>query len=213
MQIDSYELYHIGSKLNPATDFNTLKSKLKEKFAATGYSVINEPPIENLFLPKNPVEVIATKDTVRVEHNILAQALNVIGTNVDNVQELFNDLINELMDLEYEIDDLIIFYEIIATVIIKVDERPIDILNRSLSLDTSSFPVKDIPDWDIYGIKVRGTNNLKNAFFNAFIEPNPTNPNSRFKLKLQYRSREKENIQEFSNELDLKIRNLIANLG
>lgn len=212
LQIDSYEQYHIGSKLNPSTDFNTLNEKLKNKLKTAGYSVTSEVQIDDPFFMKNPVELLATKGTVRVEFNRIAGALNTVGTEVESVLEVFEEVITDLTNLEYEIENLIMIFEILASVIMKVNEKPIDILNRNLSLDSKAFFVNDVQNWGINGIRVGGKNDLGNSFFSAFIEPNPTNPNSRFKVKLQYQTKEKDNILEFSNKLNLNVLNLIGQL-
>jgi hypothetical protein len=39
LEIASYELYHIGNKLNPAADINILKYKLKGKLTSIGFTI------------------------------------------------------------------------------------------------------------------------------------------------------------------------------
>ena len=72
-----------------------------------------------------------------------------------------------------------------------------------MNIDRNSFFVNDIQNWGVNGIRIGGENNLKNTFFSVMIEPNPTSPNTKFRAKLQYQSREKENVQMFYENLDL----------
>jgi hypothetical protein len=213
LQVDSYEPYHIGSKLNPATNFDVLKSKLKEKLGAAGYSVKIEVEDEENYFIKNPVEVLATKNNTKIEFHKIAEALNVIGTQPEKVSEIFKETMATLVDLEYEIENLVVTFEILATIIVKADDKPLNALNQSVSIDSNSFPVDDVQNWNVTGIRVGGENSLKNTFFSVMIEPNPTSPNTKFRAKLQYQSRKKENVHNFSENLDFKIINLMKQLG
>lgn len=213
LQIDSYEPYHIGSKLNPATNFDILKSRLKEKLGAAGYSTKSEPQDEENYLIKNPIEILATKNNTKIELNKIAEALNVIGTKPENVSEIFKEVMDILSDLEYEIENLVVIFEVLATIIVKTDDKPLNVLNQTVSIDSNSFPVNDVQNWGVTGIRLGGENRLKNTLFNVMIEPNPTSQNTKFRAKLQYQSREKENVQTFFENLDLKIINLMKQLG
>lgn len=213
LQVDSYEPYHIGSKLNPATNFDILKSRLKEKLGAAGYSTKSESQDEESYLIKNPIEILATKKNTKIEFNKIAQALNVIGTKPEDVSEIFKEIMNMLIDLEYEIENLVVIFEVLATIIVKADDKPLNVLNQTVSIDSNSFPVKDVHNWGVTGIRLGGENSLKNTFFSVMIEPNPTSQNTKFRAKLQYQSREMENVQTFFESLDLKIITLMKQLG
>lgn len=213
LQVDSYEPYHIGSKLNPATNFDVLKSRLKEKLRMAGYAVRDETESEENYFIKNPVEILATKNNTKIEFHRIAEALNIVGTQPEKVSEIFREILTTLNDLEYEIENLVVVFEILATIVVKADKKPLSVLNESMNIDSNSFFVDDIQNWGVNGIRIGGENNLKNTFFSVMIEPNPTSPNTKFRAKLQYQSREKENVQTFYENLDLRIMSLIQQLG
>ena len=111
MEIESYEPYHIGNKLNPVTNFDGLKTKLKEKLEVSGYSITEKSPSGQQIILGMPSEVLGIKNDVRVELNHLSQALNVIGTNPHDVSSVFKEITSFLPDIGYEIENLSLFFE------------------------------------------------------------------------------------------------------
>lgn len=213
LEIESYELYHIGNKLNPATNFDSLKTRLKDKLkGAAGYSTTEKTFSGEQIVLDYSTEVLATKSDVRVELNRLAQALNVIGTKPDEVAEIFRETSSFIPDIGYELNKLSLFYEILASIVIKSDKKPTDILSKSVSLNLASFNINDIPDMDITAVRIGGENTAKGSTFSLSIQPNPTSPSSRFLIKFQYRSKDKETIESFHRDLDSKIIDLIIQL-
>lgn len=211
MDIESYEPYHIGNKLNPATNFDGFKTKLKEKLKNTGYSVTEKTLSGQQIILDLPIETLGTKNDVRVELNHLAQALNVVGTKPESVTEIFTEITSILPDIGYELDKTSLFYEIIASIVIKSDDKPTDILNKSVNLDLGTFSLNDI-DMNIIGMRIGGENIEKGKSFVLTIEPNVTSPSSRFLVKLQYRSRDIEIVKSFHSDLDSKIIGLISQM-
>lgn len=211
LNIESYEPYHIGNKLNPATNFDGLKTKLKERLKTIGYSVTEKTLTGQQIILDLPFETLGTKNDVRVELNHLAQALNVVGTKPESVTEIFTEITSILPDIGYELDKTSLFYEIIASIVIKSDDKPIDILNRSVNLNIGTLALNDL-DMNIIGMKIGGENIEKGKSFVLSIEPNVTSPNSRFLVKLQYRSRDIEIVKSFYSDLDSKIICLIGQM-
>ncbi len=211
LNIESYEPYHIGNKLNPATNFDSLKTKLKERLKTIGYSVTEKTLTGQQIILDLPFETLGTKNDVRVELNHLAQALNVVGTKPESVTEIFTEITSILPDIGYELDKTSLFYEIIASIVIKSDDKPIDILNRSVNLNIGTLALNDL-DMNIIGMKIGGENIEKGKSFVLSIEPNVTSPNSRFLVKLQYRSRDIEIVKSFYSDLDSKIIGLIGQM-
>lgn len=211
LEIESYEPYHIGSKLNPATNFDSLKIKLKEKLKTTGYSVTEKTLSGQQIILDLPIETLGTKNDVRVEMNHLAQALNVVGTKPESVTEIFTEITSILPDIGYELDKTSLFYEIIASIVIKSDDKPTDILNRSVNLDLGILSLNDL-NMNIIGMRIGGENIEKGKSFVLSIEPNVTSPSSRFLVKLQYRSRDIEIVKSFHSDLDSKIMGLISQM-
>lgn len=211
LNIESYEPYHIGNKLNPATNFDGLKTKLKEKLKTTGYSVTEKTLTGQQIILDLPIETLGTKNDVRVELNHLAQALNVVGTKPESVAEIFTEITSILPDIGYELDKTSLFYEIIASIVIKSDDKPTDILNRSVNLNIGTLSLNDL-DINIIGMKIGGENIERGKSFVLSIEPNVTSPSSRFLIKLQYRSRDIEIVKAFHSDLDSKIIGLISQM-
>ena len=213
LQIESYEPYHIGNKLNPATNFDSLKKKLKEKLQTAEYKITEETLSGQQVIFDKPIEVLGLKNDVRIELNHLAQALNVIGTNPENVSSIYMEINSFLPEIGYEIENLSLFFEIVTSIIVKSDEKtPKEILNDSIKLNMGSFFINDIENTNIIGIRIGGENTEKDNNFTLSIEPSTTSPNSRFMLNLRYRSKDKENIQIFHQELDEKIMQLLTQL-
>lgn len=194
--------------MNPAINFNALKYKLIDKLKSSGYSVSDRIQEEQAFL-KVPIEVIAIKDDVRIEHNVLANALNIIGTDVKNIVEIFKDILNTLNEIEIPVSNLVIFFEILTSAIVKTDRKPIDILNKKIDLNARKFVVSDVQNLNISGIQIRGSNDETNSLLFIFIEPYPANPDNRFKVNLQYQTKSVENIFSFSNEVESNVINLL----
>lgn len=211
LNIESYEPYHIGNKLNPATNFDGLKTKLKEKLKTIGYSVTEKTPTGQQIFLDLPIETLGTKNDVRVELNHLAQALNVVGTKPESVTEIFTEITSILPDIGYELDKTSLFYEIVASIVIKSDDKPTDILNRSVNLNIGTLSLNDL-DMNIISMKFGGENIEKGKSFVLSIEPNVTSPSSRFLVKLQYRSRDMGIVKSFHSDLDSKIIGLISQL-
>lgn len=211
LEIESYEPYHIGNKLNPATNFDSLKTKLKEKLKTIGYSVTEKTPSGQQIILDMPIEMLGTKNDVRVELNHIAQALNVVGTQPEKVTEIFTEITSSLSDIGYELDKISLLYEIVASVIIKSDDKPIDILNKSVNLDLKPLCIDEL-NMNIVGMRIGGENTENGKSFTMAIEPNVTSPSSRFLVRLNYRSKETVDIEMFYKDIDTKIIDLIGQL-
>jgi len=202
LEIESYELYHIGNKLNPATSFDSLKIKLKDKLKTAGYSTTEKILTGEQMVLDYPTELLGIKNDVRVELNHLAQALNVIGTKPNSVTEIFSNIISILPDIGYELDKISLFYEILASVVIKSEhKKPADILNKSIKLDLTHLSIKGIPNTDITAIRIGGENTTEAGLYTLSIQPNPTSPGSRFLIKVQYRLKDQATVESFYVDL------------
>lgn len=212
MEIESYEPYHIGIKLNPATNLDSLKSKLKEKLNATGYYETEKTPSgQQQTIFGLPFETLGTKNDVRVELNYLAQALNVIGTKPVSVSEVFTEITSILPGIGFELDKTSLFYEIVSSIVIKSDDKPADLLNKSVNLNIGTLSLNDL-DLNIIGVKVGCEDIEKGKTFVLSIEPNVTSPSNRFMVKLRYLSRDIEIAKSFYSDLDSKIIDLIGQM-
>jgi hypothetical protein len=211
LEIESYEPYHIGNKLNPATNFDSLKTKLRQKLETTGYSISEKTPSGQQIILGLPIETLGTKNDVRVELNHIAQALNVVGTKPKSVTEIFTEITSILPDIGYELDKISLLYEIVTSIIIKSDDKPIEILKKSVNLNLASLSIDKL-NLDIIGMRIGGENTEKGKSFALSIEPNVTSPNSRFLVRVQYRSKETTDIESFYKDLDTRIIDLISQM-
>lgn len=211
LEIESYEPYHIGNKLNPATNFDSLKTKLKEKLRTTGYSETEHSPASQQIILGLPIETLGTKNDVRVELNHISQALNVVGVKPESVTEIFTEISSIFPDIGYELDKTFLFYEIVASILIKSDSIPIDILNKSVKINLEPLSIDEL-NLNIVGMRIGGENAEKGKSFTLSIEPNVTSPSSRFLVRLQYRSKETADIELFYRDLNSKIIGLISQM-
>lgn len=209
MEIESYEPYHIGSKLNPAINYDSLKRKLKDYIKDLDYSIVTSETPEKQIVYEVPVEVIATKNDIRIELNYVSQAINVIGSKPEEVTNIFDELLNSLSSLEYEIESTILFFEVISSIYLKVDEKPKEILGKSLVSNDDSFADDGIPTLNTVGIRMGGENPSNGAFITLAFEPSPTSPNSKLTVRVQYRTKDRESIIGFYEGLEGKIVDLV----
>lgn len=209
MKIESYEPYHIGTKLNPYINFDALKEKLKTELGKRGYELSKEVVTEPIKITPSR-EFLATKNNTKVELNLSAQALNVIGSAPKNVLETFNELMNLLPTLGYETDAAIVFHEILANVNIKTDEKPLEILNKSTRIKFKLL--KDIGDLGLTAIRISNVREDDEDLVNLIIEPNPASPATRFIISLLFRSKARNKIELFHDQLEKKILEVMTQL-
>lgn len=205
VEIDSYERYHIGSKLNPGTNFENLRDQLKFNVTNVGFTPIDEKVSGSAIHP--PVEIIATKNNVKLELNYALQALNVIGTSPSEVTSSFEEIMSILINLEYDIDRTFVFNEVVATIILKSHDKPFDVIGEAIGLKSDLFIDANIPNINTVGIRIGGNEPTDKTFLNIIIEPNPTNPNLKTSVKVHYRG-DKTYILNFYESLNEKIKNL-----
>lgn len=213
LEIEAYEPYHIGNKLNPAMNFDSMKSKLRDCLKEAGYSLTDDTPQPGQQIILNMGnEILGTKDDSRVELNHTAQALNVIGTNPSNVSDVFSEITSILEDIGYEIDKTILFFEIISSITVKSDGKPIELLNNTIKSNLKSFPVSDVQDLNVVGVRIGGESSSEDSSFVLTVEPSVTSPSSRFVVKLQYRTHKKENVSNFHKDLNNNVTDFINRL-
>jgi len=210
MNVESFEPYHIGTKLIPDIDLNILKEKIKKVLEEKEYEVTKESTIDNFQIKiGSPTEILGVKNDVKVELNFATQALNVIGRNPSDVFKIFEEFQDFLPTIGYEINATVLFYEIISTIIIETDKNPIELLNKSTILDYKAM--EEIDNLGVIGLKISNMEK-DNILFNLIVEPSKTSPNSRFSVQLQFRSKERDQIKFFNNELEMKILGIIQSL-
>jgi hypothetical protein len=205
--IESFKPYHIGIKLKPL-NFGQMKEDLKKILKTKGYDVIEEPsPI----VP--PIETLATKDETEIRFNNDAQALNTVGGDPEKVKEIFEDVHSIVLDkLGYEPDVSVLFYEIVATIIVKTDKKPVDVLTGTSNIDLTKIG-REL-DGSIQGIRIssKGAQPSDFKWFNLVIEPNPTSPSSRYIIRMVYRDPSVDELKSFHQVFEKRIMELIASI-
>lgn len=218
MEIESYEEYLIGNKLHPSINLNYLAENLTNKLRENKYEVQETGIISGVISgvisgtisgtisvnPLNIVQMLGAKNNIRVELNRMAQALNIIGQSPAEVTQIFMDVTNILKSIGFETS---LFYEIVST-IITTDGSPIEILNKSVTINPDVLNINNIKN-NIIGIRIGGENELENKQFTLSIEPNFASPSNRFFIRLQYRTKDINEIELFHKNLNEKIKSLI----
>jgi len=209
MKIDTCDICHIGIKLKPNIDLNMLKDRIEKILSDSGYKLVNKALTDE----KGVIQkgIIGIKENTNIELNYVAHALNIVGKDPITVLTVFKELHQFLSDIDYDPEAIITFYEILTNMNAKSDKNPIDVLNNSSRVDLS--PLADIGGVGVDGILISNKNVAQEyEVFNLIIEPEPTNPRNRFSVRLQYQSKNKENIISFYESLEGKITKIIESI-
>ena len=209
MKIDTCDICHIGIKLKPNVDLNVLKDRVEKILSDSGYKLVNKALTDE----KGVIQkgIIGIKENTNIELNYVAHALNIVGKDPITVLTVFKELHQFLSDIDYDPEAIITFYEILTNMNAKSDKNPIDVLNNSSRVDLS--PLADIGGVGVDGILISNKNVAQEyEVFNLIIEPEPTNPRNRFSVRLQYQSKNKENIISFYESLEGKITKIIESI-
>ena len=135
VEIEDYNPFVIGLKLNPEIPLDNLMKKMKHILGANGFTVPleNEQQIGLQIKFGLPVESLGIKDNVEIQLNLQKQSFNVIGETPEEVMPIFEIFYGLLPELRYnDIEELIPFYEIVADAGIKTDNPPLNTLNESV---------------------------------------------------------------------------------
>lgn len=211
MEIKSFEPYHIGTKMLPHVNLDILESKLRKALREIGYEGTQKATVELPVKIGPPVETLGIKNEVRVELNLSATALNIIGVKPERVIEVFREVNAMLPNLDYDLEATVAFYEIIATVIIKSTTHPREIINNACRIDLSAL--KDLGEVVCDSLRIVNIQPTEEQGAIRFvIEPSPTNPNTSFSVRLVYRALKKEKIEPFHAELGKIVLSIVESL-
>lgn len=211
MEIKSFEPYHIGTKLQPHVNLDILGSKLRRVLKEKGYESTEKPVIELPIKIEPPREVLGVKKGVKVELNLPATALNTIGEEPENVIEVFKEVNAILPDLNYDLEATVVFYEIIANMMIKSTKRPREMISKALKINLK--PLEDMGEVVVDSFRIVNVSPTEEqGAIRMIIEPNPSNPNTMYLVRLVYRSPKKERIELFHNKLQSRVLKIIQSL-
>lgn len=197
VEIEEYSPFLIGMKLIPGIQLDNLIKDMKGTLATNGYNVPPEQQMGPLKIGL-PVELLGQKDNVEVNLNLQTESFNVVGTSPEAVNSIFEEIFG-FLSLKYEdLEDIIPFYELLATVTVKATKNPIDTLNNSLKIDLTSL--REInPETSVLGIRLSTMrlNLEKNDNIEVIIEPKKGSHSSRYLTQVRYQSKDKDKILEF----------------
>lgn len=208
MEIESFEPYHIGTKLMPNVDMLLLKKKIKNKLKNCKYKIIEDSSSNSIL---SQMENLALKNEVSVVLNPLSHALNTIGDNPDKVIGIFQEVNKLMFGLDYEEKSTVAFYEIVTNVSIKVKTKPIEILNKhSKSL---LEVIKGIGQLNTTAVRLSDKNPQDaKEYTEITIEPKPTSPNTYLIVSIILRSLDIKKIIDFTKNMNTHIQKIIKNL-
>ncbi len=214
MIIESYEPFHIGSKLIYYVDKGQLISKLYDHYEdnkMSGYK-LNQDVLkgDRIFSPL--IDIMTNpEEKLTLQMNLSANALNVIGNDSEKVINLFIELMKILPDLGFEIDSTFTFYEILTNVILLLepeDKRPNEIFAKfSSNLFTN---LEDIPGLKVNHIRFSSEFIPKenDERFNLEMYPNQTSPDKRIILRVLNRVKDYNKLIPFQEKLVTLINNI-----
>lgn len=210
----SYELYHIGTKLRNIVNLDSLESKLINVLKQKGFNV--PEGIRNLTLQPIVlaplVSTVGIKNQIKVQINFGAGALNIVSQTPENSLEVFEEIISIIENLDYDINSIVEFHEILSNIIIKTGKSPEDILKnliniRFRTLEKIGYPLQN----KAFRLGYKDTN--QKILIDFIIEPNPLNPKETLYLKILFRTQDRENLKSFHKELDNIIDDVIKSIG
>jgi len=117
--IESYEPYHIGSKIASYVNNRSLATKIYEHFEKKEENNIdlNEEIFSRESLLSPVVNILTKKkEKVAIQLNLAANALNVVGNKPNDVYELSQELVKALPELGFELISTFLYYEIITNI-------------------------------------------------------------------------------------------------
>ncbi len=213
MTVESYEPYHLGIKLDLIVNLIGLRDKIKKLLKDKGYEVEKELATQPQISLEPASEVLGIREGVRIELNFVAQAINTIGDEPSRVFEQFEKVVELFSDMEYDTNIAIAFYEIVTNIVVKSEKNPVELIANAVKLSIE-------PPLSARGVTVTGlriSNKLKpemrEVFTDISIQPNPVNPSNRFFIQLVYRSKSRDEIKSFHEQLEETVLKILNSLG
>lgn len=209
MEIESFDPYHIGIKLNPTLNLPSFRLKILQAMKDVGFNVVAQEQLD----PNAKTEIIVTDGDIRIELNYQVFALNTIGIEPKSTAELFQKLINMLKTMGYEIQALAPSFEILTNMNVKTDSDPTKIINKSVNCNLESW--KELSsNVNVTGLKVDLIDNeYGKEALTITIGPNPVRPTTTTILGLRYLHIEEEKIVDFSNKIEDRVLRFMKSFG
>ncbi len=211
MEIQSYEPYHIGIKINASMPIEILRKKILPKLRESEFTVDTADELASNVTPK--LEVIAVDGKNKIELNYQLSALNTIGEEPTSTTNTFKKLLSILSKLGYEIKGISTSIDIVANVFIKTDENPTKLINNSVKCDLS--PWKELNEnTHANGIKIDLVDEeYAKESLRLMIGPSTLSPTTQAVLTVRYLTMEAEDIIDFGNKLEERIIRFMKSFG
>jgi len=209
MEIESYDPYHIGIKLNNTILLPVFRQKLIKAMKNLEMEVTAPDQ-----MPSNvTTEIITTEGDTRIEFNYKGFALNTIGNDPKQTSQFFSKLLKVLTTIGYELDSLAAFYEIVTNINIKSDINPTELINRTVNCNLESW--KELgSDVNVNGLKIDLLDKeYGKEYMTILVGPNPVRPKSTLGINLRYQHLEDNKITEFSTKIEERVLKFVKSLG
>jgi len=211
MEIQSYDPFHIGIKINPSMPIAILRKKLLSKLRDSEFLVDAPDELAPNVTPEN--EVIASDGKNRIELNYKLSALNTVGEEPDSTTATFQKLLSVISKLGYEIKGIATSIDVVTNVFIKTDKDPTELINNSVKCDLK--PWKELNEnTNVNGIKIDlideeyGKESLR-----LMMGPSSYSPTKQVVLTVRYLSTEAEDIIDFCKKLEERIIRFMKSIG
>jgi len=208
MKVESYDPYHIGIKLSNI-NLPIFREKVIKTMKSLDLHIIAKDEI-----PVNvPTEILAKDEETKIEINYTSTAINTIGNNPQQTNQLFSKLLKILTTIGYELDALVGFYEIATNINIKSDKDPRELVNTSVNCDLSSW--NDIgSDLKADGIKFDYVDKeTAKDSLSITVGPNPVRPKNYLLVNIRYQHIEDDKIIDFGSKIEDRVLSLVGSLG
>ncbi|MFX1503467.1 MAG: hypothetical protein ACFFDH_21065 [Promethearchaeota archaeon] len=201
-----YEPYHIGSKIKFYVPKESLILKLQDHYEKNYMDFQVVPIVFNRDSVLAPVITLLSndEDKVFIQLNLSGNALNVIGAKPDKVYNSFENMLNSLTEVGFDLNSTFSFYEIISNIILFLDNniKPKTIFEN---ITTQKFSqLNDISNIMVNHIKLSNQFTLGEDVerFEMEIYPNLTNPERSIKLRILNRYIDYRKIKKFHYNME-----------
>lgn len=211
MEIQSFEPYHIGIKLNPSLPIDALRQKILPKLRSSGFNEVSEDKIPSNV--SHEIEVIAKDGNNKIELNYPLSALNTVGTEPTGTTETFKKLLGIIESLGYEIKGVAASIDIVTNVFVKTDDDPTELINGSVKCDLNPWQELN-KNTNVNGLKIDlideeyGKETLR-----IIVGPSSLSPTSQIVLTFRYVNIEPEPIIDFGLKLEERTKKFVNSLG
>lgn len=158
---------------------------------------------------------IARKGGVSLSVNGDKQTVGVNAKDIETLLDEFESIENAIGD-EFELSagDLVMFYELLVSVVVKTDKHPVEELGRLSAQMPILGEFSEIIGNEVapFGIRIAPKDQEPNQsdWFDIRIEPSIQAPSGRYVVEVVYRHSSRNSVLEFIRSLESTIESLIG---